>query len=315
LITITTTKKKKGVVRLASVKRGDTDATKLYPYAQGIVRAPTSAQQNFRKRSSPHTSFKTEGEKGEGKKEEEEKKEDDKKEDEAEKKEQTDTPRETEGSESFVNETSEAIVDLESSSSSIDGGGAEGEVSPISSNNPSVSGGGAGNYSDVTEAMMDYYADALGGDGEVESDNAYSTVATKFEDEAESESESPPTSARSGHPAPGAKATSIPQSKSDLLFNEEWQRTVEDLRASEGPQTYQKLSDLSRKFAAVSSAYGKIIIRELHLPLERKLIKPMNLGGVIGGEKYCVAGILFKIARPGFFESDEPAAKVAGHEL
>lgn len=39
-----------------------------------------------------------------------------------------------------------------------------------------------------------------------------------------------------------------------------------------------------------------MIVSELPLPVSMKSIKPVNVGGVAGGEKYCAAGILFKFA-------------------
>jgi hypothetical protein len=35
---------------------------------------------------------------------------------------------------------------------------------------------------------------------------------------------------------------------------------------------------------------------ECHLPFEQKTLKPVSVGGVAGGEKYIVSGILFKFA-------------------
>lgn len=56
---------------------------------------------------------------------------------------------------------------------------------------------------------------------------------------------------------------------------------------------------------------------EVFLPDEQKTIKPKNIGGVAGGDKYIVHNILFKFAvdRSDFYGSDHAAAKVAGHEL
>jgi len=63
----------------------------------------------------------------------------------------------------------------------------------------------------------------------------------------------------------------------------------------------------------MAETYGKIIVRELHYRNERKLIKPIDLGGLIGGEKYVRAGILFKgfaldlsLLKLNFFKSCEP---------
>jgi hypothetical protein len=53
----------------------------------------------------------------------------------------------------------------------------------------------------------------------------------------------------------------------------------------------------------------------LHYPTDRKIIKPMDLGGIIGGDKYIIGGILFKVSKPGLFPDEGPSQKIAGHEL
>jgi hypothetical protein len=40
------------------------------------------------------------------------------------------------------------------------------------------------------------------------------------------------------------------------------------------------------------ASYGKIIIQERCLPVSDKTIKPVDLGGLAGGEKYICQGIL-----------------------
>ena len=55
---------------------------------------------------------------------------------------------------------------------------------------------------------------------------------------------------------------------------------------------------------------------KVYLPDKKKTIKPLNLGGVIGGKKYIVHNMLFKFAVDSFdIFGDEAAAKIAGHEL
>jgi hypothetical protein len=48
-----------------------------------------------------------------------------------------------------------------------------------------------------------------------------------------------------------------------------------------------------------------------------KTIKPVNVGGIAGGQKYVVSGILFKFAidNHGLYGGDENAMKAAGHDL
>ena len=43
--------------------------------------------------------------------------------------------------------------------------------------------------------------------------------------------------------------------------------------------------------------YGKAIIKERNLPLHQKTIRPINIGGIAGGDKYIVQGILFKFPK------------------
>lgn len=77
------------------------------------------------------------------------------------------------------------------------------------------------------------------------------------------------------------------------------------------------LISLVEDFLNKAQHYGKIIISEVFVPAKEKTIKPVSVGGVIGGEKFIVANILFKFAIDmGVFEGDHSsAAKVAGLEL
>ncbi len=75
---------------------------------------------------------------------------------------------------------------------------------------------------------------------------------------------------------------------------------------------------LSSDFVACVRRYGKILISERMLPAAKKTIKPADVGGVIGGEKYLVQNILFKFAidgEEGVLGSDYFAAKVCGLEM
>lgn len=81
-------------------------------------------------------------------------------------------------------------------------------------------------------------------------------------------------------------------------------------------------SDLERvvcDFMEIVKTYGKLIISEMHFPPEQKTVRPVKIGGVLGGAKYIVRGVLFKIPDGAMFSSyDDPmriANKVQGHEL
>ncbi len=64
-----------------------------------------------------------------------------------------------------------------------------------------------------------------------------------------------------------------------------------------------QVTDLSLSFYAAAETYGRIIIREMALPLHARTIKPSDMGGVLGGTKYCVQGIMFKVASISLFLS------------
>lgn len=53
---------------------------------------------------------------------------------------------------------------------------------------------------------------------------------------------------------------------------------------------------LAQDFIYAASSYAKIIISEYYLPYQFKTIKPVQIGGVLGGQKYIVHNILFKFA-------------------
>ncbi len=106
---------------------------------------------------------------------------------------------------------------------------------------------------------------------------------------------------------------------SECPWNERFQALL-DLEDS--PAKFAALSNVGSDFAAAASVFGRIIIEELFVPYERKTIKPLlALGGVHGGLKYVVHGILFKFclantsAADLFGGSDANAMKTAGNEL
>ena len=88
------------------------------------------------------------------------------------------------------------------------------------------------------------------------------------------------------------------------------------------PETLQCCNELERvvrDFYETARTYGRVIINEMHLPVEAKTVRPLKLGGVLGGHKYVVRGVLFKIPDGGMFSAyPDPlhiANKVQGHEL
>lgn len=80
---------------------------------------------------------------------------------------------------------------------------------------------------------------------------------------------------------------------------------------------YVEISNLGKDFEYAARMYGKVIISEKFFPYGMKTIKPVNISGMAGGEKYLVGGILFKFAVDsyGLYNSDLYASKAAGHDL
>ena len=75
-----------------------------------------------------------------------------------------------------------------------------------------------------------------------------------------------------------------------------------------------------------AETYAKVIISERNVPIEKKNIKPISLGGIAGGSKYLCNGILFKFSTDlqlnkdvwmygGVTRKDEYAMKAASKEL
>lgn len=98
-------------------------------------------------------------------------------------------------------------------------------------------------------------------------------------------------------------------------------RTEEERQAQ-----FHALSKLTNDFVALATHYGRTIITELSLPTNKRTIPHKNrIGGVMGGRKFIVNGILFKLAidpkvRGGHMfggrtPDSEAAAKAAGNEL
>ena len=87
--------------------------------------------------------------------------------------------------------------------------------------------------------------------------------------------------------------------------------------ADERLRAYENLSRLAGDFNDTVRTYARIIVSEVYLPPEQKTIRPLAMGGIVGGDKYVVHGILFKFAvdTKKLYDSDEHAARVAGHEL
>ena len=109
----------------------------------------------------------------------------------------------------------------------------------------------------------------------------------------------------------------------------DWMREMHSIKRDatlSEAQKFQQLSDLYMDFKQIAKHIGKTLIMEKHLPVSKKTIRPLSLGGVAGGEKYVYSSILFKFPcdvelRKGvyLYGGDRPnlefANKAAGHEL
>jgi hypothetical protein len=82
-------------------------------------------------------------------------------------------------------------------------------------------------------------------------------------------------------------------------------------------RAYERLAQLAADFNYTVRTYARIIISEVYLPKDQKTIKPLEIGGIVGGDKYVVHRILFKFAvdSKSLYGGDEHAAKVAAHDL
>eukprot|EP01091_Cochliopodium_minus_P008773 TRINITY_DN2044_c1_g2_i1.p1 TRINITY_DN2044_c1_g2~~TRINITY_DN2044_c1_g2_i1.p1 ORF type:complete len:1208 (-),score=324.64 TRINITY_DN2044_c1_g2_i1:36-3659(-) len=91
---------------------------------------------------------------------------------------------------------------------------------------------------------------------------------------------------------------------------------------------YENISKIGTRFVECAEFYGRIIISEKNLPNDLKTIKPTDLGGIAGGDKFSVQGIIFKFALDvkinrepemylygGTKSSTENSRKAAGREL
>eukprot|EP01132_Coremiostelium_polycephalum_P009238 gene9238-11318_t len=110
----------------------------------------------------------------------------------------------------------------------------------------------------------------------------------------------------------------------NINYNERFQEIMDDLRSlncnstqSDKIRVYSQFIALTQDFVYASSTFGKVIISERYLPNHEKTIPPIDIGGLAGGSKFIVHGILFKFAidKDDFYGSDYASMCVGGHEL
>lgn len=77
----------------------------------------------------------------------------------------------------------------------------------------------------------------------------------------------------------------------------DWNERFQELLASpDSLNKFAQLRNLANDFCFTAELYARIIISELYLPTSQKTIKPSSVGGVAGGQKFIVQGILFKFS-------------------
>jgi hypothetical protein len=83
-------------------------------------------------------------------------------------------------------------------------------------------------------------------------------------------------------------------------------------------QGYTTITRASAEFINRITSIGEVIIRDHFKPIEDRVFKPKDVGGLAGGVKYVEDGLFFKFADPSdgpYGTSYEVANKAVGHEL
>ena len=78
------------------------------------------------------------------------------------------------------------------------------------------------------------------------------------------------------------------------------------------------IAEITKEFTHLAVQYSRILVEELGLPLSQRTITPIQAGGVAGGEKYLLHGLLFKFAIDPtcrIYADADLARASAGHEL
>lgn len=104
-------------------------------------------------------------------------------------------------------------------------------------------------------------------------------------------------------------------------WNEKFQTVLErpTTTPEEAKQRSSDIHGLARLFVDEAVPVVKQIVSEILLPDEDKAIKPVNVGGVAGGDKYMTKQLFIKFAKDDttyhLYGGDDFAQKAAGHEL
>eukprot|EP00026_Physarum_polycephalum_P000237 Phypoly_transcript_00237.p1 GENE.Phypoly_transcript_00237~~Phypoly_transcript_00237.p1 ORF type:complete len:1263 (+),score=191.32 Phypoly_transcript_00237:1964-5752(+) len=193
--------------------------------------------------------------------------------------------------------------------------------SSVESNTSSDSSGNSGanlyNFTAYNDSLTEYGALGPPPDTNLEDDSTDLYFNTYITEQNSKEYEYRKTLKRTSPAAKSADTMSFE-------LNERFQQLVQTIAGftektsfATKRSTNEHLMHLYQDFVSRATTYGKIIITEVNFPDDKKTIKPVDVGGVAGGEKYIKSGILFKFALDinKIFGNDCNAAKVAGHEL
>ena len=106
-----------------------------------------------------------------------------------------------------------------------------------------------------------------------------------------------PSNSKLTHPIDILKRKDVHIALTEMRTGKDWNKEFQELESMEFVnQKYDFLSQLAQDFVQTATAYAKIIISELCMHDAQKTIKPASVGGIAGGTKYLVQGILFKVA-------------------
>ena len=95
----------------------------------------------------------------------------------------------------------------------------------------------------------------------------------------------------------------------------DWNMRYQDAMLS---GNWNEVTAVTREFTFVAKKYATVLVEENGLPMTQRTFTPLKAaGGIAGGEKYLIHGVLFKFAIDfaRIYDGDEGAAKAAGHEL
>ena len=191
------------------------------------------------------------------------------------------------------------------------------------SNQAAYSGSGTAGYSDTSAAASGYAV----GYSQADVTPGYSNAEEGATGYSDASASAPNAITRM---APSSSVSSAvgqkPPSDGSRDWNTEFQERMAHFRlvlktadasATDVLLCCRDLYSLSADFIETAQEIGRTIIEEVSIPSSAKTIKPVNVGGVAGGEKYVQRGIFFKFAIDAFgvYGGDEYAQKAAGHEL